>query len=208
MKRSKRRQRWRRCSSERRILFARSDPNDRTGYGVCGRHWNAQICRREEHDGATRRSATALHRRQSGNFGSDGPYDPPASDQSAKANRALKDAQEIGQAATLMFALTYAAKAQTHCGHFAHANSLLEQVIALADQKSSPYWKGFGMSEQACALVATGDTSAAVYQFKLGMTTLCSTGATLFVPWFLSNLARAYGDLGELDDAWRTSTKR
>ena len=121
----------------------------------------------------------------------------------ADANRALKDAQEIGQAATLMFALTYAAKAQTHCGHFAHANSLLEQVIALADQKSSPYWKGFGMSEQACALVATGDTSAAVHQFKLGMTTLCSTGATLFVPWFLSNLAKAYGDLGELDDAWR-----
>ena len=121
----------------------------------------------------------------------------------ADANHALKDAQEIGQAATLMFALTYAAKAQTHCGHFVHANSLLEQVIALADQKSSPYWKGFGMSEQACALVATGDTSAAVHQFKLGMTTLCSTGATLFVPWFLSNLARAYGDLGELDDAWR-----
>ena len=121
----------------------------------------------------------------------------------ADAYRALKDAQEIGQAATLMFALTYAAKAQTHCGHFAHANSLLEQVIALADQKSSPYWKGFGMSEQACALVATGDTSAAVHQFKLGMTTLCSTGATLFVPWFLSNLAKAYGDLGELDDAWR-----
>ena len=84
----------------------------------------------------------------------------------ADANRALKDAQEIGQAATLMFALTYAAKAQTHCGHFAHANSLLEQVIALADQKSSPYWKGFGMSEQACALVATGDTSAAVHQFN------------------------------------------
>ena len=34
----------------------------------------------------------------------------------ADADRALKDAQEIGQAATLMFALTYAAKAQTHCG--------------------------------------------------------------------------------------------
>jgi hypothetical protein len=23
------------------------------------------------------------------------------------------------------------------------------------------------------------------------------------VPWFLSNLAKAYGDLGELDNAWR-----
>ena len=121
----------------------------------------------------------------------------------ADANRALKDAQEIGQAATLMFALNYTAKTQIHCGHFAVANSLLEQVIALADQKGAPYWKGFGMTEQACVLLATGDTSAAVNQLKLGMTTLCSTGATLFVPWLLSNLARAYGDLGELDDARR-----
>jgi hypothetical protein len=35
----------------------------------------------------------------------------------------------------------------------------------------------------------------------LGMTALRSTGATLYVPWLLSNLARAYVDL--LDDAWR-----
>jgi predicted ATPase len=59
------------------------------------------------------------------------------------------------------------------------------------------------MSEQASILLATGDTSAGVNQLKLGMTTLCSTGATLFVPWLQSNLARAYGDLGELDDARR-----
>jgi class 3 adenylate cyclase/tetratricopeptide (TPR) repeat protein len=121
----------------------------------------------------------------------------------ADADRALEDAQQIGQAATLMFALNYTAKTKIHCGHFVAANSLLEQVIALADQKGAPYWKGFGMSEQACILLATGDASAAVNQLKLGMTTLCSTGATLFVPWLLSNLARAYGDLGELDDARR-----
>jgi predicted ATPase len=121
----------------------------------------------------------------------------------ADANRALKDAQQIGQAATLMFALNYTAKTQIHCGHFAAANSLLEQVIALADQKGAPYWKGFGMSEQACVLVSTGDTSTAVNQLKIGMTTLGSTGATLFVPWLLSNLARAHGDLGELDHALR-----
>ena len=121
----------------------------------------------------------------------------------ADASRALKDAQEIGQAATLMFALNYTAKTQTHCGNYAAANSLLEQLIALADQKGAPYWKAFGMSVQGCVLVATGDTSGAVHLLTLGMTALRSTGATLYVPWLLSNLARAYVDLGELDDAWR-----
>jgi tetratricopeptide (TPR) repeat protein len=60
----------------------------------------------------------------------------------ADASRALKDAQEIGQAATLMFALNYTAKTQTHCGNYAAANSLLEQLIALADQKGRPVLEG------------------------------------------------------------------
>ena len=121
----------------------------------------------------------------------------------ADASRALKDAQEIGQAATLMFALNYTAKTQTHCGNYAAANSLLEQLIALADQKDAPYWKAFGMSVQGCVLVANGDTSGAVHLLTLAMTALRSTGATLYVPWLLSNLARAHVDLGKLDDAWR-----
>src|SRR5260370_3936409 len=30
-----------------------------------------------------------------------------------------------------------------------------------------------------------------------------STGATLWTPWFLSYLAKAYAELGRYDDAWR-----
>ena len=36
-----------------------------------------------------------------------------------------------------------------------------------------------------------------------GITALRSTGATLWVPLYLSYLARAYADLGQFDDAWR-----
>jgi hypothetical protein len=52
-------------------------------------------------------------------------------------------------------------------------------------------------------LVGTGDTSAAIHRLTLGIAALRSTGATLYLPWFLSNLARAYGDLQQLDNAWR-----
>ena len=31
-----------------------------------------------------------------------------------------------------------------------------------------------------------------------------STGATLFIPWWLSNLATAYAALGKFDEAWRS----
>jgi tetratricopeptide (TPR) repeat protein len=92
----------------------------------------------------------------------------------ADASRALKNAQEIGQAATLMFALNYTAKTETHCGNYTAANSLLEQLIALADQKAAPYWKSFGISVQGCVLVGTGDTSGAVHRLTLGITALRS----------------------------------
>ena len=51
------------------------------------------------------------------------------------ASRALKNAQEIGQAATLMFALNYTAKTETHCGNYAAANSLLEHFYCSSRSK-------------------------------------------------------------------------
>jgi len=121
----------------------------------------------------------------------------------ADVNRALNDAREMGQAGTLMIALEYTAKIQSHCGHFAAANSLLEELIVLAGQKDAPYWQALAMSDQGCVLVATGDSSGAVRRLTSGMTTLRSTGTTLYEPRFLANLARAYADLGKFDDAWR-----
>ena len=102
-----------------------------------------------------------------------------------------------------MAALEYTAKIQVHCGHFAAANSLLEELIALADQKAAPYWEAYGMVEQGCVLAATGDSSGAVGRLTSAMATLRSTGATTNAPRFPTNLARAYADLGQLDDAWR-----
>jgi len=121
----------------------------------------------------------------------------------ADANRALKDAQEMGQAGTLMVALEYTAKIQSFCGHFAAANSVLEQLAALADQKGAPYWQAYIMVEQGCMLVATGDSSGAVRCLTSANTALHSTGATVYETRVQANLARAYADLGELDDAWR-----
>ena len=46
----------------------------------------------------------------------------------ADAEHALKDAREIGQAASLIFALPYASWTHIHCGKYAAANDQLEQI--------------------------------------------------------------------------------
>jgi hypothetical protein len=71
----------------------------------------------------------------------------------------------MGQAASILAALNYTA--QIHCGHFADANSLLEQLIALSDQKGALLWKAFGMCVQGWV---PGDASGAVHRLTSGMT--------------------------------------
>jgi tetratricopeptide (TPR) repeat protein len=58
----------------------------------------------------------------------------------ADAERALKDAREIGQAATLMYALFHAAYfAYFHRRNYAATNVLLHELIALADDKGAAF---------------------------------------------------------------------
>ena len=80
----------------------------------------------------------------------------------ADASDALKDAREIGQAATLMYALTIASLTHILCGNYAAANAQADEVVALADEKGALFWKAFGMMNQGCVLALTGKASDAV----------------------------------------------
>ena len=121
----------------------------------------------------------------------------------ADADHALKDAREIGQAATLMNALSMPSFTHVLCGNYAAAKARSDEVIALANEKGALFWKASGMIVQACVLALTGETSDAVQKLNSGIATFRSTGATAFTPWYLSILARAYAELGQFDDAWR-----
>jgi predicted ATPase len=119
------------------------------------------------------------------------------------AERALKDAREIGQAATLMYALFSATWTHIQCGNYAAANALADELLAVADQKHAPYWKAFGMLHQGRILALTGQASDAVHMLTSAITAYRSTGATLWMPLHISYLARAYAEVGQFDDAWR-----
>ena len=116
------------------------------------------------------------------------------------AERALKDAREIGQAATLMYALFSVTWTYIHYGNYAAANALADELVAVADQKGALFWKAFGMLHEGRVLALTGQTSDAVHILGSAITALRSTGATLWMPSQLSYLARAYAELGQFDE--------
>jgi predicted ATPase len=120
------------------------------------------------------------------------------------AEYSLKDAREIGQAGTLMFALANTSVTQIFCGNYATADTQSEELVALADKKATLLWHAIEKMNKGSILALTGKASAAVQTIIAGITEWRQTGGTLLLPWYLSNLAMAYGELGQFDDAWRS----
>ena len=119
----------------------------------------------------------------------------------ADADRALKNAREIGHAPTLMIALAN----MTHilCGNYATANTNLRDLVALAGEKGTLWWKALGTCLQGYALALTGEASNAVLTINGTVEAWRSMGSTVFVPLRLLYLTTAYAELGQLDDARR-----
>ena len=79
----------------------------------------------------------------------------------------------------------------------------LDELVAVAEEKSAPLWKAWGRTAQGSVLAETGKASDAVDQITSGIAAYRSTGATVWLPIWLSELAEAHAELGQLDDARR-----
>ena len=116
---------------------------------------------------------------------------------------AVKDARDIGQAASLMVALSVTPWTNIQCGNYAAAKAEADEAVALADEKGTVLWKAFGTMNQGCVLALSGNALDAVQTITSGLAAFRSTGATMWMPLYLSYLTGAYAALVKLDDARR-----
>jgi class 3 adenylate cyclase/tetratricopeptide (TPR) repeat protein len=121
----------------------------------------------------------------------------------ADAGHALKEAREIGQAASLMYALIVTTFTLIHRGNYAAATTQLDEAAALAAEKGALLWKATGMTNQGCVWALTGKASDAVQIITSGITARRSTGSINFIPLHLLYSAMAHVELDQFDDAWR-----
>ena len=117
------------------------------------------------------------------------------------AEQALKEAREIGQAATLMYALFHTSFTHICCGNYAAASAEANELVPLADERGSLFWGSLGMLVQGCVLALTGRVSDAVHVITSGIIARRSTAATALEPFCLSYLAGAHAELDNFDDA-------
>ena len=119
------------------------------------------------------------------------------------AERAVKDARDIGQVATLMYVLSIVPATYCWSRNYVETNTLAEEALALVDEKGILFWKGLAMMHRGGVMALTGKASDAAQIITTGITAWRSTGATVWLPIFLPYLASAHAELGQFDKAWR-----
>src|SRR5215470_3037101 len=102
-----------------------------------------------------------------------------------------------------MFALSLAAYIHMFCGNYSASTAQCDELVVLAEEKGALLWKAEGTVQKGCVLALTGKPSDAVQMVSSGIAAWRSTGATQWMPFFLSTLAVAYAELDEVAPAWR-----
>jgi class 3 adenylate cyclase/predicted ATPase len=121
----------------------------------------------------------------------------------ADSDEAIRNALEIGHAATSAYTLHFTTFIQIFCGNHATATAQSDALVALAREKGSALWEGMGVGLQGSILALVNRASEATEIITSGIRILLSTGLSLWMPFWLLSLAKAYTDLGQFDDAWR-----
>jgi predicted ATPase len=115
------------------------------------------------------------------------------------ADNALREARDIAPVGTLMHTLSWGILTRTVCGH-AVSSTLVDELVALADDKSAVQWKTIGTLLQAI-LTMNGQGSEALHVLSSRIAAYRSTGSTFCLPWYLANLATAYANIGHIEEA-------
>ena len=119
----------------------------------------------------------------------------------AGINQALKEAREIGQAATLMIAITNAALTLLPCRNYSMLSAVSDELVLLAKEKGSLFYQVAGMVQRGCLFAVTGQPANAADLLSSGIAAIRQTGTTTYLPLVLTYLAYAYSQIGKSDKA-------
>jgi predicted ATPase/class 3 adenylate cyclase len=123
------------------------------------------------------------------------------------ANELVKNVRSLAQAATLMHALYHASLTEIWARQIAAARAHSEELIALAEEKGAQFWRALGILYRGWILSIEGRAQDAIETINMGLDAYRSTGSRVFVPIYLSALARALANSEQFDRAWATITE-
>ena len=121
----------------------------------------------------------------------------------ADGERALAEARELGQALTLINALSMVAWTHFHLRDYATARAVLAECVALAGEKGTAWYTAAAALFGSFVSAASKESADHVHAIAAAWDGYLATGATRWAPIQRSYLAAAYADVGQYSDARR-----
>ena len=125
----------------------------------------------------------------------------------ADADCAVKSARTIGHAASLMYALALAELTHMLCGNYLASSEDRRELVVLADEKGSIFWRTVAQANEGRHLALTGNSANALPMLIAARNAYESTGSNFLAALDLSIIASTHAALGKFDDAWRCIAK-
>ena len=117
------------------------------------------------------------------------------------ADDAVKYGREIGQAASVMFALFITAIVHILSGNYSLSDRTGPRTCGSWSREGRLTVEGGRNDVRRLRIGATGKAAQAVEMLTTGNIAYRSTGSTVILSWMLSHLAKSYSELGKFDDA-------
>ena len=115
----------------------------------------------------------------------------------------LELARELDHPASIIVALVWACVFRDFRREFPAVREYARDLIALSTEHEASQWLAAGTIIDGAALAELGEGTAAIARIRSGLADYGSTGAQLFVPYFLSLLARACLKIGQPHEGLR-----
>jgi predicted ATPase len=116
------------------------------------------------------------------------------------ADQAVSLAHEVGHSPSVIFALSHKANVHQIAREVAPALEATEAVMTIAEKEGVPLFESWARVTRGWALAHRGHAEQGVAQIREGLAMASATGAELWRPYNLAQLADACGKAGRIDE--------
>ncbi len=120
-----------------------------------------------------------------------------------QSRAALALAQELAQIFTTVTILNFVANLCGAYGEWSVMQARATELIDLALAHNLPFWWASGMCSQGIALTQQGSNAEGIGQIQQGLAVHRAAGATVAIARTLGWLAEAYGQMGQINEAFQ-----
>jgi predicted ATPase/class 3 adenylate cyclase len=117
------------------------------------------------------------------------------------AQLALGLARQVNPAG-LLYALGFTTLTHLWSGNYGTANSQIDELFHLAQEKSASLWRNAAVMFRGCLLTLVGEADKAIDLLPSAISEQRAREATLWFPWIITCLAEAFSGVGKFDDAY------